>query len=229
MSKSKLAIFVFAGFVMVAAAIVELKFLNIFESRHIAAQPVTDEALAGQIAANKLIMDTAVSLLKSGDIVLRRGLGADSYMLAEMNRKDKTYSHCGIVMIEGGYPFVYHSIGGEDNPDERLRRDSAVFFFSPLHNTHAAIVRYKFSEANISKLGEVVRQYYRTKPKFDLKFDLQTEDVLYCSEFVYRSVSQTMADTAYIHTSDLFGHRFVGIDDLFLNEHANVVWQTKFK
>ncbi len=229
MSRPKISLFVAAGLIMVVTAIFQAGIYFKYKGSPFSEKPVVDEALAGQIAANKLIVDTAVSLLKSGDIVLRRGLGADSYMLAEMNRTDKTYSHCGIVMVEGGYPFVYHSIGGEDNPDERLRRDSASFFFSPLHNTHAAIVRYSFSGEEVSRLGDVVRNYYRIKPRFDLKFDLSTDDVLYCSEFVYKSVSQTLADTAYIHISGLFGHRFVGIDDLFLNEHANVVWQTKFK
>src|ERR1700677_4723688 len=101
---------------------------------------------------NKHLIDTAVSLLKSGCIVLRTGSGADSYLLAQMNRKDKTYSHCGIVMIEHGYPFVYHSIGGEDNPDERLRRDSASFFFSPLHNEGLAVVRYDYNEDRVDTL-----------------------------------------------------------------------------
>ena len=47
---------------------------------------------------NKHAIDSAISLLRSGYLVLRTGLGADSYLLSQMNRKDKTYSHCGIVM-----------------------------------------------------------------------------------------------------------------------------------
>jgi len=178
---------------------------------------------------NRHIVDTAVSLLRSGYIVLRRGIGADSYMLAEMNKKDKTYSHCGIVMIEHGYPFVYHSIGGEDNPDERLRRDSADFFFSPLHNTHLAIVRFDFDSANVDELRRAVSRYYAERPKFDLKFDLATDDELYCSEFVYKALNKAMHDTGYIKPGLLLGHKFVGIDDIFINEHANMVWQIKFK
>ena len=62
-------------------------------------------------------VDSAISLLQSGDLVMRRGIDVTSFMLSQMNLKDKTYSHCGIVEIEYGYPFVYHSIGGEDNPN----------------------------------------------------------------------------------------------------------------
>lgn len=181
------------------------------------------------MAYNGRIVDSAVSLLRTGYVVLRRGLGADSYMLAEMNRRNKTYSHCGIVMVEDGYPFVYHSIGGEDNPDERLRRDSSAFFFSPLHNTHIAIVRYDMDTETVGELQRVVAAYYRERPKFDMKFDLASDDKLYCSEFVYKSFNKAAHDTAYIGTSVLLKRRQTGIDDLYMNRHAKLVWEVKFK
>ena len=179
--------------------------------------------------SNKKIVDTAVSLLRPGYLVLRMGLGADSRILAQMGRKNKSYSHCGIVMIENGYPFVYHSIGGEDNPDARLRRDSAKFFFSPLHNTALAIVRYELTNNQLDELGKIVRSYYRQRPKFDMKFDLKTDDKLYCAEFVYKAVNKAVKDTTYISTTTAAGYRFVGIDDLFVNPHAHIVWQSAFK
>ncbi len=157
------------------------------------------------------------------------GLGADSYLLSQMNRKNKAYSHCGIVMIENGYPFVYHSIGGEDNPDERLRRDSASFFFSPKHNTSIAIMHYDYSDDRIAALRQIVSRYYKEKPKFDMKFDLKTDDRIYCAEFIYKAVNKAMNDTSYIKTTSFLGYTFVGIDDLFINPHAHIIWQKKFK
>ena len=178
---------------------------------------------------NKNLIDTAIALLKTGQVVLRMGQGADSYLLAQMNQKDKTYSHCGIVIVEDGYPFVYHSIGGEDNPDERMRRDSAKFFFSPLHNFAIAIIHYDFSEQQINNLKNIVYNYYQSRPKFDLKFDLKTDDKLYCAELVYKAINKAVADTGYINTTTLMGCTFVAIDNLFINKHANIIWQTNFK
>jgi hypothetical protein len=178
---------------------------------------------------NNHLVDTAVHLLRDGDIVLRMGMGADSYLLAMLSKKDHAYSHCGIVIMEKGYPFVYHCIGGEDNPDARMRRDSAGFFFSPLHNTALAIVRYNYGADTINRLKEVVYQFYKTRPRFDLKFDLGTDDYLYCSEFAYKVIIQATADTNYLSSSQLKGGKFIGIDDLYINPHAQMVWQTKFK
>ncbi|MCW3122099.1 MAG: hypothetical protein JWQ38_1591 [Flavipsychrobacter sp.] len=178
---------------------------------------------------NTHAVDSAVSLLRSGYIVLRLGQGADSYLLSQMNQKDKTYSHCGIVMIENGYPFVYHSIGGEDNPDQRLRRDSANFFFSHQHNMAFSIVRYDLATDKVDELRQVVYQYFRQRPRFDMQFDLITDDKIYCAELVYKAVNKAMHDTGYIRPTRFMGYTFVGIDDLFLNPHAHIVWQTKFK
>ncbi len=175
------------------------------------------------------LVDTAVSLLKSGYIVLRMGRGVDSYILSQMNEKDKSYSHCGIVFIENGYPFVYHCIGGENNPDERMRRDSAISFFSPEINEGIAIIKYDFKESQIKNLHLKVNELYKSKPKFDLKFDLNTNNELYCSEMVYKAVNSAMNDSNYITTTLKYGKTYVGIDNLFMNKHAKRVWQVNFK
>jgi len=178
---------------------------------------------------NKHAVDTALTLLKTGDLVLRNGIDATSDLLRQMNQTDKTYSHCGLVIIEHGYPFVYHSIGGEDNPDASLRRDSASFFFSPYNNLNFGIARYDIDSAVKEKMKEIVWTYYREKVKFDMDFDLKTDDRLYCAEFVYKTMNKATGDTNYIRPTYIMGHTFTGTDNLFVNPHAHMVWQVKFK
>jgi len=174
-------------------------------------------------------MDSAIGLLHSGDLVMRMGIDVSSYMLSQMNQRDKNYSHCGLVMIENGYPFVYHSIGGEDNPDAKLRRDSASFFFSPFNNTAFGIARYHLSDTDIDKLHQVVRRFYREGKMFDMNFDIHTDDRLYCAEMVYKAVNEATGNSQYIRPIHVFGYSFVGIDDLFMNSHSRVICQIKYK
>lgn len=175
---------------------------------------------------NYRMADSAVGLLHTGDVVLRMGMGAQSQMLAQMNRGRKDYSHCGIVLVEKGYPFVYHCIGGEDNPDARLRRDSAIRFFSPDRQTAIGIVRYP---ADTLAERNIVRNYYRQRPRFDMQFDMSTDDKLYCTEFVYKVLVKTTGQQGYIPTDTVMGHRFVGTANLCTNNNAVMVWQVKFK
>lgn len=190
---------------------------------------LNNKETANNAIDNKRTLDTTVSLLRSGDIVLRAGSDAFSHLLSLMNTRDKTFSHCGIVILENGYPFVYHSIGGEDNPDERLRSDSACFFLSPAHSIIIGVVRYNRLGDSIKALTEIVNIFYKSRPKFDLDFDLRTDDKLYCSEFVYKAVNKAMGDTGFIKTTTAYGHTYVAIDDLFLNSHATLIWKVAYK
>lgn len=178
---------------------------------------------------NRQMIDSAVGQLNSGDLLMRTGNDVTSYMLSQINQVNKTYSHCGLVMVENGYPFVYHSIGGEDNPDERMRRDSASFFVSAYHNLGFGIARFDFSEHTLADLTDIVHEYYKAKPLFDMDFDLKTDDKLYCAEFIYKAITRATKDSNYIKPTALLSYRFVGVDDIFLSPHAKTIWQVRFK
>jgi hypothetical protein len=175
------------------------------------------------------MIDSGIHMLQQGDIVVRTGNDITSTMFLKMNQTDKTYSHCGIVMMENGYPFIYHSIGGEDNPDETLRRDSASFWFSPRHNMGFGILRFNFTSAQADSLKHIVRQYYAAKKKFDLNFDLRDDCKLYCAEFVYNAINYAMADTGFIKTTRWMGKEYVAIDNFTLNPNAHLICQVRYK
>ena len=178
---------------------------------------------------NLHVIDSSVHLLKNGDLVLRTGADATSFMLRQMNLTNKTYSHCGIVMVEDGYPFVYHSIGGEDNPDEKLRRDSATFFFSPVSNERMGIARLDLDTHQVHKLHLIVRQYYKMAIPFDLDFDLATNDRFYCAEFVYKAICEAANDTGYFSQTKLMAKTYVGVDNLYDRRHAKIICDIRYK
>ncbi len=175
---------------------------------------------------NRHMADSAISLLRSGDVLLRMGMGAQSQMLARMNRGNKDFSHCGIVLVENGYPFVYHCIGGEDNPDARMRRDSGSVFLSPQSQLAFGVVRYPLDSTAIKKQ---VLVWFRKRPRFDMQFDLATNDKLYCTEMVYKVLTGVAGDMGCIPTDTVMGHRFVGTGNLIANPMAQLVWQVKYK
>lgn len=190
-----------------------------------APHPAKDVSATESGAGNMQLVDTAVSLLQTGDVVLRMGTGAQSMLLSRLNKTDKRFSHCGLVVVENGYPFVYHCIGGEDNPDARLKRDSAKRFFSPRHNTALGIARYSVDTE--SEKG-VILSYYNRRPRFDLNFDLATDDALYCTEFAWKVLTAAAGDTAFLPVSELNGRRYIGTDNLYINNHARLIWQVQF-
>ncbi len=178
---------------------------------------------------NKHAVDSAIHVLKTGDLVVRRGIDASSFLLSQLNKHDKKYSHCGLVLIENGYPFVYHFIGGEDNPNEKIRRDSASYFFSPRYNLAFGIYRFDSSYFDAAILATFIKQQFALHKKFDMYFDLRSDDRYYCSEFVYKALVKAGPTPCFINTEKAMGYTYVGIDNLYQNAGTRMVWQVDFK
>lgn len=173
-------------------------------------------------------VDSSVKLLHSGDIVVRRGDDMTSYMLSRLNTMDKSFSHCGVVEIENGVPYVYHCIGGEDNPDEKMKRERATEWFSPGNNLSYAAYRYDFADSAINKLLTTVRQFYNEQKMFDMDFSLDTDDRMYCSEMVYKAALST-GEKYGISPTEKFGKKYIGIDDLYDGGNIQPVCHIVFK
>src|SRR5258708_7441868 len=76
----------------------------------------------------------AGKMIMPGDIIMRTGRDFTSEIMRNLCTQDKTYSHCGIASFENDSLFVYHAIGGEWNPDQKLRRDPFELFCNPFEN-----------------------------------------------------------------------------------------------
>jgi hypothetical protein len=174
-------------------------------------------------------IDAAKKTIATGDLILRTGNDFTSESLRSLNQRDKTYSHCGIASIEHDSLFVYHSLGGEWNPDQKIRRDPFEFFAEPYSNRGIGIYRFQLAEADISGLMITVKNLYRMGIMFDMKFDLESNDRMYCAEFVYKCYLMGTNGKLQFGSSHLGKFEFIGIDDLFLQpmckEQKKILYQ----
>ena len=177
--------------------------------------------------AFKIIYDTKSSV-QSGDLVLRTGRDFTSDVMRRLSREDPTYSHCGIASWENDTLFVYHSIGGEWNPDQKIRRDTFAFFCNPYENRGFGIYRYDITEMEKEKLVQSIRGFYSEEIIFDIKFDLQTDDKMYCSELIYKAFKRSVNEPVTIKTTTLNNIEFIAIDDLYKNAGGLQIKKVKF-
>ena len=66
---------------------------------------------------------------QTGDIVLRNGKGFISDLFRNTSKREKKYSHAGIIVIENNQPYVYHMLGNPGGGGEFRRKryqDSAT-------------------------------------------------------------------------------------------------------
>lgn len=163
--------------------------------------------------------------VQPGDLVLRTGRDYTSEVMRKLSRHDKTFSHCGIASIESDSVFVYHSIGGEWNPDQKLRRDLFAVFCNPYENREFGIYRYSFNKEQKEEVLQNIHQFNKDEVMFDMQFNLDTDDRMYCSEFVYKALKPVLK----LKTTTINHITFVAVDNLFVDAGCYQIKRVKFQ
>ena len=175
------------------------------------------------------MIDSVKGSIKTGDLIVRTGNDFTSESLRSLNQRDQTYSHCGIASIENDSLFVYHALGGEWNPDQRIRRDPIEVFGEPYSNRGMGVYRFALSPAETEELMVTVKKLYHMGIMFDMKFDLASNDHMYCAEFVYKSYLMGTNGKLQFNTSHIGKFAFIGVDDLFLQPLCKVQRRILYK
>lgn len=157
------------------------------------------------------------SQISTGDLVTRTGNDFTSETLRNLNRRNNTFSHCGIASIENDSVFVYHALGGDFNPDQKILRDRFEDFAEPYNNKRIGIFRFNLPKNTLTGFAQNARYLYKQGIMFDMDFNLETDDRMYCAEFVYKCFLKNAQWNEPFNRSHLKQFEFIGVDDLFLH------------
>ncbi|MFZ9388126.1 MAG: YiiX/YebB-like N1pC/P60 family cysteine hydrolase [Chitinophagaceae bacterium] len=178
--------------------------------------------------ANVARISELQGVLRTGDMIFRNGNDEVSRAARSFNRKDTSYSHCGLVLVEHDSVFVYHALGGVYNPSQKLLREPLALFCNPEENNTVAAYRYPLNAAQLGRLENTVKGYYAAGLKFDLYFNFLSDDRMYCAEFVFKSLNKAVGNalSSYVRMDTIpYG---VTTDDLFLHPDSRLLKKEKF-
>jgi hypothetical protein len=153
--------------------------------------------------------------IQSGDIIFRDGRGAISSIFRNMSLTNQSYSHAGIIHIENNIPFVFHIIGGEGRKSI-IRKELLSEFCSNREALSYAIYR---TDLENWKIDSFAGELYRQKIMFDTKFDLLTDDKMYCTEFVYKVLVKASGKDNFLPLTTVNNITYCACDNLFLSPH----------
>lgn len=173
-------------------------------------------------------LDSAKALVHTGDLIVRNGTDEVSFATRKFNRKDTSYSHCGLIQVENDSIWVYHALGGIYNPSQTLKRQIIDSFCNPMEIDQFAIYRYKFSTAQNQLLSRVVTNYYKEKLPFDMFFNIESNDKMYCSEFVFKSIN-AVTNGYLMNRLPYTQPQYVTVDDLYLNPLTQLVIKVRLR
>lgn len=156
---------------------------------------------------------------------MRTGNDFTSDVMKKLSLQDKTYSHSGIASLENDTLFVYHAMGGEWNPDKRIRRDPFILFCNPHENRGFGIFRYRLTDLEMTLFLSKITTYYKQGILFDMKFDLETDDEMYCTEYIYKAMDGIISILLRI----INNIKFIAPDNLYSIPGCEVIEQIDFQ
>lgn len=179
-------------------------------------------------------LQTGEALLQEGDIVLRMNQDPFSEFIRYFNKKDKSFSHAGLVMQDRGVLMIYHMASEHGNPKQLMLKQKLARFADPHHNSGYAIYRYSFTAPELNNMRSLLNDWHQLPVHFDTAFNLATDDELYCSEMVQKAIvtgtnnrikiaSTTLnsleanAIKVYYKVPSRPGMQIIAIDDLYMN------------
>ncbi len=181
-----------------------------------------------QLHYNSKVYINAIRLANTGDIAVRLGTDMTSEMLRHLSLTDPSYSHAGIISRENDTVFVYHALGGETNPDQKIVREPLWNFGLPKANKALGIYRMQTDSVTLTRLMNTVKDFYQQQIRFDTAFDLSTKDRMYCTELVSCAFEKTMGDSIIFHRSQANGKIYIAVDDLTGNKRVQRVAGWKY-
>jgi len=160
--------------------------------------------------------------LNSGDLVFRNGNGLISRLFRNSSLQEKKFGHTGIIVLKNDVPYVAHV--QQDRPGPALIVEPLSTFWKEEICNQGAIYRLKLNKEEKSNLLDVITKNLERKIEFDAHFNMEDHTSVYCSEWIRDMIVESTSDSNYFPLSQAGDFRYVAPDNLYLNEHAELIF-----
>jgi len=130
---------------------------------------------------------------KNGDLVVRLSDDILSNQIRYLNETDKSYSHCGLIVEQGGQKYICH-IAPEIVGADTIQFEPIDSFLNPEKHVKAALYRYNFVASEIDSTIATIHSYRTAGISFDRLYDLATNNKMYCSEMISKAIKKGTND-----------------------------------
>lgn len=148
----------------------------------------------------QLKIDSLKNLAEEGDLIVRLGDDMLSYSIKFLSEYDHSYSHAGILIKKGNEKFVLH-ISPDTAFQDMARYEPVDSFINPGKNLAGGLYRYQLTAAEKATFLDELNACEKNKVRFDRVYDLKTDDQLYCSELIAKSLQKATGNQIKIKES----------------------------
>ncbi len=141
--------------------------------------------------------------LRTGDLLLRMGLGGESYTVEMMSGGD--YSHVGLALQTDSGWMVVHAVPGEaaEGEEEWLKCERITAYYDRDHAQDGCIARVMCSDSVAKRATAYALAKQQARVLFDNDYEADDSTLLYCTELVWRAYKSVGIDLIENRRHDL--------------------------
>ena len=170
-------------------------------------------------------------LLRSGDIILRRGYGMFSDAIIRVQSSKYPVSHCAMILADSGKFHVMHSLSSSVSPIDGAQTQGLQRFLNESVPGSILVVRLKSSRDTVQQLIDKVKYYSDLHVPFDHEFDRSDTTKYYCTELfqhcfadvLNRDIFEGQLDSNATGVYDLTTFLDTSLFEVIINHHDNSI------
>ncbi len=159
---------------------------------------------------------------RNGDIIYRHGNGFFSDYFRKSSNREKLYSHGGIIAIDNNSEvYVIHAEASELTGVGGVRKESLNIFLKDISTW--AVYRLDTTQTVRDSIVYVATQYLNKETPFDLDFDNNSDDKVYCTELIALSINKSTHRNLIKATGSIRNKPYFAIDDTYLTKEMKPI------
>lgn len=160
-------------------------------------------------------------------IIMRLGKGYFSNIFRKLSSEEKMFSHTGILYCsdKSNNSFnVFHIEANEFTGVGRVKNESFKDFVKELK--YYSIYKINSHDSIKIKIIESADLFYKNRVEFDLGFNLDSDDKLYCTELVAKAINKAFETDTITANLYISGKLFYSLEDIYKSDMMSLYYTT---
>jgi len=170
------------------------------------------------------LLPEAAATARPGDALFKDGAGLWGALASRFSDNDDGFGHVGLVArAPDGSLVVIHAGGDPASRQGRVQETPLTDFLA--YARSAALYRPRVDDRTSAAAVSYARAAAARSAPFDGAFELESEDRLYCTELLWRALSEALGEDAVPEKSRRSGRIYIALDDLQESPWLAPVWR----
>ena len=162
------------------------------------------------------------TFLQAGDLIFIEGSGYLSELFRNCARRDRSYSHAGIVVrTETDSLVIAHMEMVKQGDSSDFHLESIQSFISTSRSW--GIYRLPLTVAERQAIAQYTLYIQKRQPSFDMSFNANDTTEFYCTELLMHAINSTLSCDYIKAGTPINGGNYVAPDDIFLLEGVELI------